>query len=213
MELTVPPHRLGLRADSRGTRRVFSLTSDPRDAGRHDGGHVTFGLRLPEPPAIASTFKGSLNALRPGERIRATRIGGDFVLPSGPEPLLLMAGGVGITPFMSQLRDLTTVEPDRDVVLIYAASTPAELGYRQELMVLATSMPNLRVLVLASEDAGIGEYLGSGYPSADQLAVAAPDLAVRRIYVSGSPAFVAQAKASAKAAGGTRVRTDTFLGY
>ncbi len=213
MELTVPPRSLGRRADSRGTRRVFSLTSDPREAGRLDGGHVTFGLRLPEPPATASTFKGSLNALRPGERIRATRIGGDFVLPPGPEPLLLLAGGVGITAFMSQLRDLARVEPDRNVVLIYAASTPAELGYRQELTVMATSMPNLRLLVLASEDAGIGEYLGSGYPSADQLAAAAPDLAGRRIYVSGSPSFVAHAKASAKAAGGRRVRTDTFLGY
>ncbi len=109
--------------------------------------------RLPEPPATASTFKRSLNALRPGERIRATRIGGDFALPPGPEPLLRLAGGVGITPFMSQQRDLVMVAADRDVVLVYAVSTPEELGYRQELKVLASSMPNLRLLVLGSEAA------------------------------------------------------------
>ncbi|MCZ2402428.1 oxidoreductase [Paenarthrobacter sp. Z7-10] len=197
MELSMPAAGT---SDPRGHRRIFSLTSDP-----NDGGNVSFGLRLTEP---SSSFKKSLNQLRHGDRVRATGIGGDFILPSTPEPLLLLAGGVGITPFISQLRSLRSAATPSDVVLIYAISGPAEFGYRRELTELGA-----RLLVLAPTNPGTGEYLGAGQPTAAVLQAAVPDLAGRRIYVSGSPVFVAGAKAAARDAGGRRIRTDTFWGY
>lgn len=95
IELTVP-HR---HPDSRGTRRVFSLSSVP------DPRRFTVTMTVPSRP---STFKRALLDLPVGARLTATGIGGDFLLPADPgKPLLLVAGGIGITPFAAQLAAAT----------------------------------------------------------------------------------------------------------
>ncbi|NKX52096.1 oxidoreductase, partial [Arthrobacter deserti] len=71
MELSLPHPK----PDSRGPRRVFSITSAPGDP------ELTFGLRVSEP---ASSFKRGLLQLQPGERVDATYVAGDFVLPADP---------------------------------------------------------------------------------------------------------------------------------
>lgn len=201
MELALP-HR---GADARGIRRVFSLTTDPAD-----GGSVAFGLRLSEP---SSSFKKSLDALVPGSKISATGVWGDFVLPSGPSPLLLLAAGVGITPFMSHLRSVQRHSAEhRDVVLIYTVSSAAEFGYRDELIQLC-AVDGVRLVMMCPEDPQTGEYLGSGYPSAADLKRAVPDIGSRRVYASGSPSFVAHAVSHGHRAGAHKVHTDSFLGY
>ena len=64
-------------------------------------------------------------------RITGTLVGGDFCLPRDPSvPLLLAAGGIGVTPFISQLMDqgfsdldILTVRAieDSEIVLVDAA--------------------------------------------------------------------------------------------
>ncbi|AJT41360.1 FAD-dependent oxidoreductase [Psychromicrobium lacuslunae] len=201
MELSLP-HR---KPDWRGSRRVFSLTTDPRQ-----GAQLAFGLRLAEP---SSSFKRELNSLKAGAVISATGVWGDFVLPAGRAPLLLMAAGVGITPFLSQLRHLQhSAAEHRDVVLLYVISSLDEFGYREELLKL-TAAEGIRLLISAPEDPGVGEYLSTGYPSAEQLKTAVPDISARRSYASGSPTFVAHARSIGHHAGARKVHTDSFLGY
>ncbi|WP_394938704.1 FAD-dependent oxidoreductase [Psychromicrobium sp. YIM B11713] len=201
MELSLP-HR---RADLRGMRRVFSLTTDP-----DDGSRVAFGLRLAEP---SSSFKKELNSLKPGSTITATGVWGDFVLPTGNHPLLLLAAGVGITPFLSQLRALHHRPAEhRDVVLVYVLSSIEEFGYRDEILELCAA-EGIRLLLCAPQNPGVSEYLATGYPSVEQLGHAVPDIAQRRVYASGSPAFVAHAKHIGHRAGARKVHTDSFLGY
>ena len=92
------PHR---RADSRGIRRVFSISSADADTGT-----VSFGIKIPAEGS--SSFKRTFAELPPGSRIQATTVGGDFVLPADTaEPLLMVAGGIGITPFISHLAECT----------------------------------------------------------------------------------------------------------
>lgn len=201
MELTLP-HR---KSDARGIRRVFSLTSDP-----HDGGSLAFGLRLSEP---SSSFKRELNSLAPGALVSATGVWGDFVLPRGHAPLLFLAAGVGITPFMSHLRSVQKHSAEqRNVVLVYTVNSAAEFGYRDELARLSEA-EGIRLVVMCPDDPQLGEHLGSGYPSADDLKRAVPDIAARRVYASGSPAFIAHAVAQSHRAGVRKVHTDSFLGY
>lgn len=201
MELSLP-HK---GSDGRGSRRVFSLASDP-----NDGGTVAFGLRLSEP---SSSFKRELNSLAPGALVSATGVWGDFVLPRGHAPLLFLAAGVGITPFMSHLRSVQKHSAEqRDVVLVYTVNSAAEFGYRDELARLSEA-EGIRLVVMCPDDPQLGEHLGSGYPSADDLKRAVPDIAARRVYASGSPAFIAHAVAQSHRAGVRKVHTDSFLGY
>ncbi|PPF13606.1 oxidoreductase [Rathayibacter sp. AY1A5] len=192
------PHR----ADSRGSRRTFSVSSAPSD------GEIAIALRMPEK---ASSFKRALAALEPGDSLRATSVGGDFVLPADPTvPLLLVAGGIGITPFASQLRSLAD-GPRRDVVVVVAAPSLAEVAYRDLLQ-----ESGARVVLCSKEaptDLPARWSHVTGRLTAELLADAVPDAGRRVGYVSGSPSFVDSVRGALRGAGAKRIRTDAFAGY
>lgn len=209
LELALP-HK---GADARGTRRMFSITTPPpapsgsADAGSH---LVSLGVKLSQP---SSSYKRALATLEPGTAVRATWVGGDFVLPDDAAvPLVLAAGGIGVTPFVSQFAERSRRGSAGDVVLIYSVSAADELAYTDELMAAG-----IRVLVIAPDrpdDLPPGwTYLGPARLTADVLAAEVPDVASRRAYVSGPPAYVDHVAAQLRRAGARRIHRDAFAGY
>ncbi|MDG4771622.1 globin domain-containing protein [Solwaraspora sp. WMMD792] len=71
-------------------------------------------------------------------------------------PLLLVSAGIGVTPAMAALAQLSTVAPAREVVLVHADRSAAAHPLRHELPELQQRMPNLSVH-LWYEDATDGE--------------------------------------------------------
>ena len=201
MELTIPHHR----ADLRGKRRYFSISSAPTVDGP-----ITFALTV---PTKSSSFKNALLALEPGAPVYGTLVGGDFLLPDNPaEPLLLVAGGIGITPFASQLEHATKTGDRRDVVVIYASSTPGELPYTK---LLADS--GARV-ILYGPDAPSPlpanfEYGGTGRITPERVRELVPDVAQRHTFISGPPGLVNDLKRALRKGGAKHVHSDYFSGY
>jgi ferredoxin-NADP reductase/Na+-transporting NADH:ubiquinone oxidoreductase subunit NqrB len=199
MELTVP-HR---GADPRGVRRVFSIASAPGDS-------VRFGLRVPE---VSSSFKRALLELQVDDTVAATSIGGDFVLPKNPaRPLLLVAGGIGVTPFIAQLAHLEATGQKRDAVLVYSSSRVDEIAYAERLergehRVLLVS-PTAPETLPAS-----WTWIGPGPLTGDMLLAAVPDATKRDAFVSGPPQLVGALKQALRRAGVRRVKSDYFSGY
>ncbi len=197
LEFTVPHGT----QDARGARRIFSIASRP-------GAPVAIGLRMPE---RASSFKRALLELEPGALVRATSVGGDFLLPrDAREKVLLVAGGIGITPFLSQLAHDRETGIERDVVLVYSVSSLDELAFVDEL--------RLERVLLVAPDAphdlpGSWRWIGSGPIDADLLGHEVPGLSSRRAYVSGAPSTVNHVRRELRRAGLRRVETDYFSGY
>jgi ferredoxin-NADP reductase len=200
MELTIP-HR---KADFRGSRRYFSISSAPADDGP-----ITFALTM---PSKSSSFKQALLDLEPGATINGTGVGGDFALPRDvAEPLLLVAGGIGITPFASQLAHATARGEKRDVVVAYATSADGPLPYSELL-----ERSGARVVLFGPEPDTIPvgwEYAGEGRVTGDRLAAVIPDVAQRRTFISGPPALVNDLRSALRSQGARRVHTDYFSGY
>lgn len=201
LELTIP-HR---RADFRGSRRYFSIASAPTAAGP-----ITIAITVPEK---SSSFKRALLDLEPGQLVVATGVHGDFALPADAStPLLLVAGGIGITPFASQLAHAVDRGEDRDVTIVYQTSTPGELPYRALL-----EQSGARVVLFAPDAPDpLPEhwvYAGPGRVSGDRLAELVPDAARRRAFVSGPPGLVADLRRALRALGTRRIHTDYFSGY
>ncbi len=199
VELTLP-HR---HADSRGLRRVFSIASAPGSDTMRISTHV---------PEHASTFKQALAELPEGAVITATSISGDFLLPKHTRvPLLLVAGGIGITPFASQLAALPA-DHGRDIVVVYAVRDATDVGYRDVLagsgarvvLVSKTPVTDLPPRWSNVSDARVDEAL---------LAAAVPDVAEREVMISGPPAMVSAVGSAARQLGARAVRTDFFSGY
>ncbi|MHC6592350.1 FAD-dependent oxidoreductase [Arthrobacter sp. C152] len=203
MELDLPY----AKSDGKGRRRVFSLAGSPQDR------LVKFGVRTAGPLSHA---KKALLELQPGDELMATSVGGDFVLPRDPRrPVLLIAAGIGITPFVSYVSSGGLQQ--RDAVLLYLARSADEVAYADELR---TS--GVRVLVRLADGseppAGLAAGGGRGPGPAGRLDRAAllalvPDIAARDVYVSGSPASTASLRRAAKSAGARRVHADSFSGY
>lgn len=70
--------------------------------------------------------------LKVGMTIEATKPAGRFVLRSGTAPLLLIAGGSGITPCISIIKH-ALLETERHVKLVYANQNAASVIYRDQL--------------------------------------------------------------------------------
>ena len=201
MELSIPHSK----ADVRGLRRIFSIASAPVESEV-----IRFGLNTAE---RSSSLKTALLALEPGEIIAGTAVGGDFLLPKEvTRPLLFVAGGIGITPFMSHLGQISGSENSRDVVVLYSASSSDELAYSQRLKELGH--PVLLLAPSAPKSMPTNwTYLGRGPLTTDVLGSAIPDVKSRAAYVSGPPAFVHAVRGLLRRAQAHSVKTDFFSGY
>lgn len=208
VELHVPH-----RADGRGERRTFSIVGAPPEGPAADALAVAFTV-----PAEPSSFKQTLAALPVGATVHATGVGGDLLLPrSTAAPLLLVAGGIGVTPFVPMLE----AGSHPDAVLVLVLRTPDAPPYLERLV--ATGVRTLVVGPSATgPDApagGTGWELPDGWHrlgarlTAEDLAEAVPDADQRRAYASGSPAMLAGTVPVLRAVGVRRVRRDVFSGY
>ena len=193
------------KPDGRGRRRVFSLTSPP------DAKHVKIGVGTADPVSAA---KRKLLSLKPGEELTATTVAGDFVLPKGSDPVLLIAAGIGITPYLAHLSG--GVARERDTVLLYLARSASELAYAAELQDsgarIVARLADGSVPPDFIEDAGALLAPGTRLDG-HALKRLVPDIGQRRVFISGSPASVGSLRRAARHAGARRIHVDSFAGY
>ncbi len=109
--------------DSRGTRRYFTLVSSP------DEQYLSFATKITE---TSSSFKKALLLLTEGQRVSASGLEGDFILPLDEKrPLVFIAGGIGITPFRSIIKSLIDQKHSRNIMLIYSVRSPEEIAFKE----------------------------------------------------------------------------------
>ena len=202
LELEVP-HR---HPDARGTRREFSIASAPEDLP-----NLTVAFREVPGAKSQSSYKKALAQVTAGDALAVTGVWGDFVLPKKPTSAVLMvAAGIGITPFVSQLRHLSLSEEDRDIVLVYVASDASELAFREELE--ATGFPV--IVFTRGEPKNLPRHWhwarGVRLDAAGLLQVV-PDIGARHAYISGPAALIADLAPALERA--RSLTTDAFSGY
>ena len=148
----VAGQHLQITAEQNGSlqTRFFSVSSSPayfRKTGLielsirvQDGGRVTPWLR-------ENFAAGGICNLSPAQ--------GEFVLPAGAKPLLMIAGGSGITPFRSMLNQLASNNDPRDVHLMFYIRDAKNALFREEFEKLAAQHSNIRVTFMNAEECGL----------------------------------------------------------
>ncbi|HTX90855.1 MAG TPA: RnfABCDGE type electron transport complex subunit D [Anaerolineales bacterium] len=193
--------------DGRGNRRYFTLASAPTEKNLRVG--VKFSER-------SSSFKAAMLALEPGDEIIASQPAGDFVLPKDPhQKVVLIAGGVGVTPFRSMIKYMLDTHQRRPVVLFYANKTVDDILYK-DVFDRAQHELGLRVIYAVSDPrrlpAGWNGVTGRITPQVLQGKL--PDFPLCVFYISGPKGMVDSFKESLDRMGvpRSRVKTDYFSG-
>lgn len=135
--------------------------------------------------------------LKPGDVLRAMGPLGQFTPPSGlPDKLLLLSGGSGITSTMAIARAFADAACCPDTVFLYAARTPADFAFADELRLLAGSMRGFRLILLPETVGDADDFVGpAGRISPALMDFAVPDLAERLVMCCGPAPFMAVARA------------------
>lgn len=200
MEIMVP-HKT---ADGRGLRRTFSMSSAASDDT------ITFGIKFYEP---SSSFKKALRALPVGSVVKGSNIAGDFTLPDNTdEPLLFVAGGIGITPFISHLASLSKDDEKRDIILLYAVGGKEEIAHKDLLTDSAVKIFIIADIAAPPDHTGY-TYIKSPRVTTAILGNTVADIKMRNVYISGPPEMVTAVRRSVKQLGAKRIKTDYFSGY
>ncbi len=117
-----------LYPDPQGASRVFSIASSPTDKTR-------FSIAWRD---TGSGYKRTLLELPIKTEVLVDRPGGQFILPDDiGRPVLMVAGGIGITPIMSMVRWAAEKKLPQVMVLLYANSSRERAAYLEELQELA----------------------------------------------------------------------------
>jgi ferredoxin-NADP reductase len=185
-----PGHRAGQHLDVRLTaedgyqaERSYSIATAP------DGGLAITVERLDD----GEVSPYLVDEARDGDRFEVRGpIGGYFVWDaSGPEPLLLVAGGSGIVPLMAMIRHRAAIGSAVPTRLLYSSRTVDDVIYREELEELASRRDGLDVFhtLTRSQPAGWSGY-GRRIDAEILREVAWPAADGPRVFVCGSTRFV-----------------------
>jgi ferredoxin-NADP reductase/DMSO/TMAO reductase YedYZ heme-binding membrane subunit len=131
------------------------------------------------------------DTLREGDSINISAPTGRFIFDgTQAQSVVLIAGGVGITPLMAIARYLTDKRWKGDIYFAYSAKTPNDIIFRKELDNLQARFPNLHLHVTLSR-AGDTDWTGhKGHATAEFLTKCIPKLPTRLVYVCGPDAMM-----------------------
>jgi ferredoxin-NADP reductase len=178
------------------TVRCYALSSAPFERGRleltverHPGGKVSGFIH---------------EHLRVGAIVTLGAAAGALVLEEGPGPVLLLAGGSGITPMRSHTRELARQGRLEDVILLHSVRDASARVFEQEFRALRGAHPGFRYLV--HETGG-----SSSLATAASLGDLVPDFSGRTALAAGPDGFVDAVERVFEEAGARdRLRTERF---
>lgn len=177
-----------VEGDKDARRHWFTIASAPSEGEFH------ISTRISD-----STFKQALNAMQPGDEIETRKIEGDFTW-EGDESVVLVAGGIGVTPYRSILLERVAVGKPLNAHLLYFGRDE-NFAFRGEFDRLATEHPELTI------DYVVGESI-----TAETIVMHAPESIGQTVYLSGPEAMVDAVGDELKERG-ISLKQDWFPGY
>jgi len=186
--------RLNVPERDKPVIRCYSLSDGPRT----DYFRVTI-KRVPPPrdkdvpPGMASNyFHDHVSA---GDILDVQAPRGDFfITPEDHSPVVLIGGGIGITPMLSMLTRVTEVNPSREVWVFYGVRSSADHAFKTRFEELAAHSENVRLFICYSQPDG-NDVEGKDYQFASRVTV---DLFKRLLpsnnyeyYICGPPPMMA----------------------
>lgn len=195
------------RPRSPDVRHTFSIVTAPHEP------ELVVATRMRDSP-----FKRTLGALPMGSELQINGPFGSLTLHKAQERAgVLIAGGIGITPFISMLRQAAAQQTPQDLLLIYSNRRPEDAAFLEELRRLEGQNPRFRLLATMTDMAHSAQpWQGETHRlEGPWLRQVIAGLVKPVCYVSGPPAMVESLCESLAATGLDEedLRSESFYGY
>jgi ferredoxin-NADP reductase len=184
-----------------GLPAPYSIASSPAETRRH--GWLEFLIKVDGSHRFGAVVEG----LAPGSSVDLTGPVGGFTLGGVAEgtPLLFVAGGTGIAPVRSMIREVTEANRRGALALVYSCRTPAEFAYLSELNALAAEGRLQLTLTLTGQAEDWAHARGRTAPAHFSAHVEPSTVA----FICGPPAMVTDVPAALRTLGVTPDRIVT----
>jgi ferredoxin-NADP reductase/DMSO/TMAO reductase YedYZ heme-binding membrane subunit len=154
------------------------------------------------------------DAIREGDTVQIAAPAGRFVFTGiESDGVVLIAGGVGITPLMAVVRYLTDRSWAGPIHLVFGARKRSDVIFADELARLERRFPNLHVVVTLSGEQDASWSGHRGRISSALLQAVGPDLKRLPVYLCGPEAMMAETSTLLIALGVLegRIKTEAFV--
>lgn len=188
-------------------RHTFSIVSAPFQD------EIVVATRMRD-----SAYKHVLKSLQIGATAGLEGPSGSLTLHSDRErPAVLMAGGIGITPFISMLRHATREQLPQQFLLLYSNRRPEDAAFLAELNQLERKNQNFRLIATMTQvPKSERPWAGATGPiDEDRVRMACSNLIAPVFYLAGPPAMVEAMRQLLNDAGVSAedIRSEEFFGY
>ncbi len=173
--------------DGKTVRRSYTLASSAAQTA-----YVETTIKREDGGVFSEYMHGQI---KEGDLVEVMAPSGAFTF-TGKESdsVVLIGGGVGITPLMAAVRYLSDIAWPGSIYLVYGAQTTEHFIFRDELEFLQRKMNNLHVAATMVRAAGTSWMGAEGQITGDFLMRSVPDLAKRRVHLCGPPRMMEAVK-------------------
>ncbi len=169
--------------DDRPIRRSYSIASSPTQRD-----YVEITVKREEHGAESRYLHDHVAV---GDHLQVKGPSGVFTFTGAEaDSIVLISGGVGITPMMCITRYLTDRAFPGEIFFLYGARTVDDFIFREELEHLRKRHANLHVTATMSKPEGVGWTGSIGFLSKEFIAAAVPEIGRRRVHVCGPPVMM-----------------------
>ena len=202
LTLSNPPE-----TDAEGNTRTFSIASPPFE------NQLIFATRMRD-----TAFKRSLKKIPPGTEVKIDPAMGSFTLhKNSAKPAVFLASGIGITPFLSIVRQADHDRLTHKLYLFCSNRRPEDTPFLDTLQMLEKSNPQFQLICTMTEmSQSKREWKGeTGLINQEMLSRHLTNLQGPIYYIAGPPAMVAGVREILVHAGVDEddIRTEDFAGY
>lgn len=139
----LPGQYVNIGVPGSGDHRSYSFSTAPGDR--------SLGFLIKKIPD--GLMSGWLARARPGDRLDLTGPMGSFYLRDRDGPLLFLAGGTGLAPFLSMLEVLARAGSRRHIHLIYGVTRDLDLVLVDQIAAYASRLPNFTFATVVADPA------------------------------------------------------------
>ena len=193
-----------LKQGEKELSKHFSFSSSPTEKD-----HIEFTKKFTD-----HEYSLALKAAKAGDWARIDAPYGQFTFEGEYPKIALLGGGIGITPFVSIIKNATDKALSSRITLFYGCRTENDMAFKQELEELARENKSLKIIYIINQPTEKWEG-ATGNINAEMIKQLLPDYQENMFFTCGPPPMVEAMEKLVTSLGlpKEKLKRELFSGY